>query len=266
MAFGRACPGKGGSGRFCLPHLPSIRPITIRGIIVVTVLLVLGTSAFVMKTAALIFATVTRFPGLRSPADAIEFCFAMLAVLVVMALLFRKVGLRYTPRGLAFFCLAIVGMGFMGSTGVFATAPSSAARITVDGYCYDYQNVYVGRTIEYVFRLALDTGSVLHLQTPLTPSWIQDGTRLRVTYLDEPRAAPDLPRAIALTVLSGDHIGWHGSVDANWLGAWLAFPIGLLICLAGLVGALKNRRLDVVPDGSDGNDEQKLGLTDLHLL
>ena len=146
-----------------------------------------------------------------------------------------------------------MGMGIAGLTALFATAPSSARRITVDGYCHDVRKVYFGRgNPQYVFQLALNTGSALRLQTPLTPSWfseIQDGTRLQVTYLDEMRPIFEFPRAIALTALSGDHVGWQGSVDANWLGAWLLFPIGIAVCLTSLICALQNCRLDL-PTGA----------------
>jgi hypothetical protein len=180
-----------------------------------------------MKAAAFIFSAAPLLPGLHSRTDVIEFCLMMLVGVAVMGLLFRKVWRRYTPKGFAFFCLAMGAMGLAVSTSAVATAPSSATRITVEGYCSDFRQVYVGRVAEYDFRLISNAGSVLQLQTPLTPPWIEDGTRLRVTYLDETRPGYEFPRAIGLTVLSGDHMGWHGSVDANWFGAWLLFPIGI---------------------------------------
>jgi hypothetical protein len=228
-----------------------------------------------MRNTALALSAVTPLPGLHSAAEGVEFSVVMLAVLLVLVLLFRKIGNRYTPRGRGFFCLAIVGMGIAGSTGFFATAPSSAERITIDGFCYDIHEVYFGRgNPQYVFRLTSDTGSVLRLQTPLRSSWLsqmKDGTRLRVTYLNETRPIFQFPRAIAVTVLSEEYIGSHGSVDANWFGAWLFAPLGIAICLTSLACALQNRRLDGPAasgednDGRNLDDGQKLGLTDLNL-
>lgn len=232
-------------------------------------------SILCMKTNLLILSAFGPLPGIHSAAEATEFAVVELACLFVIVLLLRRVWRRYTPKGFAFFWLAMVGLGLACLTGAFATAPSSARRITVDGYCHDVREVYFGRSNpQYVFQLTLNTGSTLRLQTPLTPSWfsgIEDGTLLRVTYLDETRPVFEFPRAIALTVLSGDHIGWHGSVDANWLGAWLLFPLGIAGCFASVVCWLRNRRLDLSQTSSDDDDGrnlddgQNLNLTDLKL-
>ena len=221
----------------------------------------------------LILFAIGPFPRLRSWADVWQFLVIMAVCLAVLGFVFRKAWLKYTPKGFAFFCLGIVGMGCMGLTAAFATGPSSAERITIDGYCRDFHEVVVkgarSQDSYYVFLLEPSAGPVLRLQTPLTPSYysgIEDGARVQVTYLDEKQFGYEqVPRVIALTVLSGVHAGWHGSVNANWLGAWLLFPTGAVIAILGAIGMFRNRRLKRATDGVDTSADPNSGFTDLRI-
>ncbi len=128
----------------------------------------------------------------------------------------------------------------------------------------------------YTFQLDSDGQSSIEIATRIKPPlcWREDSSGFsadiyRVVYLDDPTR--DLNHeAIRIEVLSGRHTGWSGSVDARPLGLWLGIPAGILLIIAGGVGALRNRRelpepaLVAVASGVLAKD-QNSDLTDLNL-
>jgi hypothetical protein len=166
----------------------------------------------------------------------------------ILALFFRNAWRRYNPKGFAYFCLALAAMGTMGFVGSLATTPSSAPRVTVTGKCQGFQRIAGKGHAHYEFAVVVPGGATVPLQTPIAPpprnrvqTSIPDGATVEVTYLDE-KPAGSLPRAIGINILSGEFSGWHRSIDANWLGAWLAFPIGVALFAYCMFRALVNRR------------------------
>jgi len=182
----------------------------------------------------------------------------------ILVLFFRNAWRRYTPKGFAYFCLALAAMSTMGFVGSLSTTPSSATRITVTGKCLGFQRVRGKGHAHFEFRVALTDGSTVQLQTPITPPGrkgvdanIPDGETLEVIYLDE-KPADGLPRAIVVRILSGEFNGWHRSVDANWLGAWLAFPLGIVIFAYCMFRALQNRRQPLFVRAEDHSETADL--------
>ena len=99
----------------------------------------------------------------------LTFLVALSLPLIVLALLARKVSKKYTPRGLLFFALCMLGVAMMGGTAAVATRPSSAPRITLVGRCRAFQPVYVGKTRRFLFNLVRNDGSQIPLQTAIHP-------------------------------------------------------------------------------------------------
>ena len=181
--------------------------------------------------------------------------------LIVLALLARKVSKKYTARGLFFFCLGILGIAMMCSTKAVATRPSSAPRITLIGRCRAFQTTYVGKVHRFLFNLVRDDGSQIPFQTDIDPPatdherYIPDGELLQVIYLDEASSRTSA-RVTSLKILSGPHSGWHRSLDANWLGAWLLFPGGLTVVLYAMVQMAQNRRaVDPTTEANEANPQ-----------
>jgi hypothetical protein len=91
----------------------------------------------------------------------------------------------------------------------------------------------------------------------IIPSWgnpsIFNGRTFRVVYLDENNR--DLKNeAIDIEILSGQHAGFHDSLDARPLGKWLGIPLGAALGAFGVFG-LKSRKV-AVPAASDDNPTQ----------
>jgi hypothetical protein len=190
----------------------------------------------------------------------------VLLIGLIATLSIRNVRKEYTPRGRAFFCLGLFGMGLMGCANYFATFPSSASRVTVVGRCESFQKIQEGRIAHYQFGVALNSVSHLMFKSEITPPahtgydpYIQDGELIAVTYLDE-KPGDGYPRAIAIKILSGEYRGWHRSVDANWWGAWLIFPFGLAVTTFSVFHLAKNRRKSEQVEA-----EEKSDLIDLSL-
>ena len=172
----------------------------------------------------------------------------LFAILLGIWLLFlRFVWRKYTLRGLAFLCLGIFGMAIMGFTGQLATTPSSAPRAVVSGRCEGLRNIVHRNYTLYLFRIVLHDGKQIQFETQIAPPLsggvhtIPDGELLQVTYLDK-LSPGHLRRAISLKILSGQNKGWHRAVDANWLGAWLMFPAGAIVCAYAAFQMMRNRR------------------------
>lgn len=188
---------------------------------------------------------------------------AIFGTLALIATTFlRMVWQKYTTRGLAFLCLGIFGMAMMGITALFATAPSNARRITAVGRCEDFRDVSQRANTRYLFDLVANDGSQIQLETHIDPHFsgnarfLTNGELLQVTYLD--KETPNRVReAIALTILSGQNAGWHRAVDADWMGAWLMFPTGAIVCAYAAFQMMRNRR-SVAPALVQSEDQPEL--------
>jgi hypothetical protein len=82
----------------------------------------------------------------------------------------------------------------------------------------------------------------------ILPGWadraIFDGRTFRVVYLqDSKRIVKN--EAIDVEILSGKDAGYHDSLDARPVGAWLGTPIGAAFAAFGLFG-LKDRKDDAI--------------------
>jgi hypothetical protein len=82
----------------------------------------------------------------------------------------------------------------------------------------------------------------------ILPGWadraIFDGRTFRVVYLqDSKRIVKN--EAIDVEILSGKDAGYHDSLDARPVGAWLGIPIGAAVAAFGLFG-LKYRKDDAI--------------------
>lgn len=194
---------------------------------------------------------------------------AILGAFVGFGVVFvRRLSRKYTSRGLAFMCLGIFGMAMMGLTARFATEPSSAPRVTVQGRCAGFEDISARSNPRYLFILVRGDGSQIPLETQITPPLsdgshiIQQGESLQVTYLnDDSSNKPQ--RAISLKILSGENRGWSESRNANWLGAWLLFPAGLIVCAYGCYGMFRNRRM--IAPSADARGDDKSEIVDLGL-
>jgi hypothetical protein len=82
----------------------------------------------------------------------------------------------------------------------------------------------------------------------IIPGWsdpaIFDGRTFRVAYLqDNKRTVKN--EAIDIEILSGKDAGYHHSLDARPVGAWVGIPIGAAFGAFGLFG-LKYRKDDAI--------------------
>lgn len=189
---------------------------------------------------------------------------AVLVAFIGLGVIFvRKLSRKYTLRGMAFLCLAVFGMAMMGTTARFATRPSSAPRVTVQGRCAGFEDISTRSNPRYLFLLVQGDGSQIPLETQITPPLfgeehvIRNGESLQVTYLNE-NSSGQPRRAISLKFLSGENEGWHESVDANWLGAWLLFPAGLIVCAYACYGMFQHRRFIAPSPAVTGDDKSKI--------
>ena len=136
-----------------------------------------------------------------------------------------------------------------------STAPSFATRITAVGRTYDSAEHPQGRSTSYFsFRLVPDSGQPVDIETRLIiPSWanpsIFNGRTFRVVYLDENNRGLK-NEAIDIEILSGQHAGFHDSLDARPFGAWLGIPLGAALGCFGVLG-LRYRKGDALSVASD---------------
>lgn len=143
-----------------------------------------------------------------------------------------------------------------------STFPSLATRTTVVGKAYDYaeretHTGYHHDTI-YDFQLVPEVGGPIHIETENSlpdsarPA-IFDGRTFRVVYLDDSKRTLK-NEAIEIEILSGKHAGFHDSVDARPIGAWLAIPIGAALLGFGIAGLYSMKKDAAISAESDDDD------------
>jgi hypothetical protein len=132
-----------------------------------------------------------------------------------------------------------------------STIPSFSTRISAVGKAYDYtaREGYRGDTT-YGFRFVPEGGEAINIHTRiLLPHRGMDGRTCRVVYLkDDNRRLQN--EAVDITILSGEDIGFHDSLDARPFGSWLAIPVGGAFFGFGILG-LRYRKDDANPAASD---------------
>jgi hypothetical protein len=142
-----------------------------------------------------------------------------------------------------------------------STVPSFSTRITAVGKAYDYtqREIHTGyhHDTVYGFRFVPEVGEPVNIETEIIlPGWadpaIFNGRTFRIVYLkDTERALKN--EAIDVEILSGKHSGYHESLDARPLGAWLGIPVGAAFFGFGLVG-LKYMKDDAKSAASSEGD------------
>jgi hypothetical protein len=114
-----------------------------------------------------------------------------------------------------------------------STIPSFSTPITAVGKAYDYVQRGTSRghgDIYGGFRFVPERGEAINIETQIilpdeeAPADF-NGRRLRVVYLKDSYRVL-LNEAVDITILSGEHTGFHDSLDARPLGSWLGLPIG----------------------------------------
>jgi hypothetical protein len=143
-----------------------------------------------------------------------------------------------------------------------STVPSSAPRITVVGQAFDIveREIHSGyhRDTVYGFSLVPKGGEPIHIETAIIlPHWgipaIFDGRTLRVVYLDDDKRALR-NEAIQIDILSGTDAGFHNSLDARLVGAWLAIPVGAAFLGFGIAGLSRIKKDAAISAESDDDD------------
>jgi hypothetical protein len=142
-----------------------------------------------------------------------------------------------------------------------ATTPSLATPITAIGKAYDHVEIRQGRDTHYGFRFVPDGGKSIKIETLIIlPDWAHpasfNGRTLRIRYLEGGNLGLK-NEAIDIAILSGEHAGFHDSLDARPVGKWLWIPIGATICVFGLAG-LKYMKSDAEFSASS-DDSEALG-------
>jgi hypothetical protein len=120
------------------------------------------------------------------------------------------------------------------------------------------REIHTGRHHDtiYGFRLVPEGGEPIHIETEIIlPGWadpaIFNGRIFRVVYLQD-TARTLKNEAIDVEILSGEHSGYHKSLDARPLGAWLGIPVGAAFVVFGLMG-LKYMKNDAESAASDAD-------------
>jgi hypothetical protein len=143
-----------------------------------------------------------------------------------------------------------------------STVPSSAPRITAVGQAYDFveREIHSGyhHDTVYGFHLVPKDGEPIHIETEIIlPHWavpaIFDGRTLRVVYLDDDKRALK-NEAIQIDILSGKDAGFHDSLDARPVGAWLAIPVGAAFLGFGIAGLSRMKKDAAISAESDDDD------------
>jgi hypothetical protein len=142
-----------------------------------------------------------------------------------------------------------------------ATTPSLATPITTIGKAYDHVEIRQGRDTHYGFGFVPDGGKSIKIETLIIlPDWAHpasfNGRTLRIRYLEGGNLGLK-NEAIDIAILSGEHAGFHDSLDARPVGKWLWIPIGATICVFGLAG-LKYMKSDAEFSASS-DDSEALG-------
>ena len=143
-----------------------------------------------------------------------------------------------------------------------STVPSLATRITAVGKAYDYvdREIHTGYHHDtiYGFQLVPEVGGPVHIETEIIlpdsarPA-IFDGRTFRVVYLDDSKRTLK-NEAIEIEILSGKNAGFHDSVDARPVGAWLAIPVGAALLGFGIAGLRSMKKDAAISAESDDDD------------
>lgn len=178
--------------------------------------------------------------------------------LAILALLGAKRRARI-PR-LAWWLSLIVGAVILFYGQSNSTMPSFSPRIRAVGKTYDYvvREIYTGYHHDtiYGFRFVPEGGKPIHIETQIIlPGWadpgIFNGRTFRIVYLQDTKRTLK-NEAIDVEILSGEHSGYHESLDARPFGRWLGIPIGAAFLGFGLAGfKLKD---GAEPAASDDNE------------
>ena len=142
-----------------------------------------------------------------------------------------------------------------------STVPSFSKRITAEGTAYDYveREIHTGYHHEtiYGFRFVREGDEPINIETKISlpdtahPA-IFNGQVFRIVYLnDNERVLKS--EAIEIAILSGEHRGFHNSLDARPVGKWLAIPTGAGFGVFGFVG-LRYMKNDAIAAASDDDD------------
>ena len=145
-----------------------------------------------------------------------------------------------------------------------STMPTFSARITAMGNAYDYadREIHTGYHHDtiYGFRFVPEGGGgggPINIETEIIlpdtahPA-IFDGRTFRVVYLaDSERVLKN--EAVDIQILSGNHKGFHDSLDARPVGAWLGIPIGTAFLGFGFAG-LRYMKEDAIAAASEDDD------------
>jgi len=185
-----------------------------------------------------------------------SFLLASLLGIAVSVSVFFPLGAKrrsYIPLAIWWFCLILGGITCLYGLS-HSTAPSFAPRITSIGKTYDYVEHRQGRDTYYGFRFEPPGGESVNIETAIIlPDWnspaLFDGRTFRVVYLQDTKRTLK-NEAIDIEILAGQHAGYHGSLDARAVGAWLGVPIGSAFLTFGLFG-LRYRKDDVVSRAGD---------------
>ncbi len=183
----------------------------------------------------------------------------ILALLAFMVFFFRGIAKKYTPVGLAWWFVSLLGFAVAGFSGANSTTPSSAPRNTVLGEVQGCSEHVLGRgNYTYTFLLNSEGKGLIEIATRIKPplcwrDYSSDSSAdiYRVVYLDD--SSRDLRHeAIRIEVLAGFRTGWRGSVDARPFGLWLGIPSGIVLILVGGVGAVRHRRKSSESESASG--------------
>jgi hypothetical protein len=128
-----------------------------------------------------------------------------------------------------------------------STSPSFSTPVTAVGKAYDheYHEDHSRHGTSYdEFRFVPEGGKPINIETFIgLPNWGIDGSTVRIVYLNGSfRFLSN--EAIDISILSGEHKGFHDSLDARPFGRWLAVPIGVALIVLSWI-ALKQRKDDV---------------------
>lgn len=143
-----------------------------------------------------------------------------------------------------------------------STFPSLATRITAVGKAYSYvdREIYSGYHHDtiYGFRFLPERGGPMNVETEIIlpdtarPAFF-DGRTFRIVYLDDNKRTLK-NEAIEIEILSGKNAGFHDSVDARPVGAWLAIPIGATLLGFGISGLYSMKKDAAISAKSDDDD------------
>jgi len=153
--------------------------------------------------------------------------FVALFFLALFAFIFWMGWRAYTRRGFVYFCGIFFFIGVMGYSMLNSAIPSSAPRKQVEGRLVDILKHGNGKGATYTFTILLNSGAMMGFREGVSPPRESYHQLLLVTYLDE-KVPNEYPRAIAAKNLTGPYAGSSNSVNPDWLGPWILFPIGIV--------------------------------------